>query len=288
MICLSPKSASQSWLSFMKYSHPLKNRSQALKLGQIRIPASKTWLSLILGVLVIWSLLKTVGTDNFLPNSFSELLEIFNYSFRPDLSIGYLGTVLQDALTTLAYAAAAMSLATFFGILGTLAALETLTSKPIAWLAQLVLLLSRSVHELVWALLLVQALGLSPWAGVLAIAIPYGGILGHIFTNQINDAPRPPLLALEAAGAGKLLTLAYGQVPAVFKAVTTYWAYRFECALRSAAVLSFVGLGGLGFRIEIALTDLNYAKAWTPIWVLIIMVVGFDFLSLRRSGQPEQ
>ncbi len=250
-------------------------------------PSSRTLLSLVLVATALWSIL-TVGTyAGFKPDSLSTVLEILSYAFRPDLSPGYVYQTFQDTLTTAAYAVCAMSLAVLLGFSGGVMSSGVLYGKALGQASRFFLAVLRAIHELIWALLLVQAFGLSPWTGVLAIAIPYGSILGRIFADQIKDAPKNQLAGLQTTGASKFMLLLYGRLPSMKAPVFSYLAYRFECALRSSAVLSFVGLGGLGFRIEIALRDLDFAKAWTPIWFLIILIAGFDYLISRsKSFQP--
>lgn len=203
-------------------------------------------------------------------------------ALAPERSPAYLLTVAGDAAVTAAYAVAAMSLATVVGLVAAVIASGVLLDR--AWLragCRVVLALTRSAHELVWALLFVAAMGLSPMAGVLAIAVPYAGVIGRVLGDRLRDVDPAPVRALTAAGASPLSRLFYGVVPQVAPDALGYLAYRLECALRSAAVLSFVGLGGLGFRIELALRDLDYARAWTPIYATLLLVVLVDWLGAR-------
>ncbi len=153
--------------------------------------------------------------------------------------------------------------------------------------ARAVLAALRAVHEIVWAILFVAAFGLSPAAGVLAIGVPYAGILGRILAERLQDAPSAPLDALRTSGASETEVLVYGRVPASAADVVSYAFYRLECAVRAAAVLSFVGLGGLGLRISTALDDLAFERMWTAVFALVLIVVGIDLWSalVRRRIQ---
>lgn len=142
----------------------------------------------------------------------------------------------------------------------------------------------RAIHELVWALLFVTALGLSPLAAVLALALPYAGILGRILADMLSDVPERPLAALRAAGASEWTVLLYGRLPHALPNMVSYALYRYECGIRSAAILSFVGLGGLGYQIQISLDDLRYNEVWTFVYCLVLLAVLVDTWSrvLRR------
>jgi phosphonate transport system permease protein len=134
----------------------------------------------------------------------------------------------------------------------------------------------RAIHELVWAWLFVASFGLTPYAAVFALAIPYGGILGRIFADMINDVPEEPIRALRTAGASRLQCLFYGYLPIVKASMISYTMYRYECAVRSSAIMSFVGLGGLGYQIQLSLDDLHYDEVWTFMYFLIILVILID------------
>ena len=143
----------------------------------------------------------------------------------------------------------------------------------------------RAIHELVWAWLFVASIGLTPFAAIFALAIPYGGTLGRIFADILNDVPREPINALKSSGASNLQILFYGYLPIAKADMISYIMYRFECAVRSSTIMSFVGLGGIGYQIQLALQDLNYNDVWTYMFFLTALVVLIDLWSniLRRE-----
>jgi len=196
----------------------------------------------------------------------------------PDLSPEILLLGLRGAWRTLVYATCGMTLAILIGFpLGILASGSTARFSETRWILtgtiRPLLGLLRSIHELVWAWIFVAAFGLTPLAAVAAIAIPYGGILGRIFADLLNDVEDKPLRMLRSSGAGPLQTFLYGRLPQVFPDLVSYGFYRFECAIRSAAIMSFVGLGGLGYQIEVSLADLKFSQAWTFVYVLILLIL---------------
>lgn len=217
------------------------------------------------------------------------LAEILLAFLTPELSLEVLGAAVRSAWITLSYAVAGMSLALAIGIPAGILASGTLVRRPGLRRATMVgtrafLGFTRAIHELVWAWLLVAAIGLSPLVAVLALALPYGGILGRIYADLLNDVPDGPLVSLRTAGAGELGVLAYGRMVMALPDMVAYGMYRLECAIRSSAIMSFVGLGGLGFQIELALADLLYSRVATFLYVLMLLVIAVDTWSgaIRR------
>lgn len=212
--------------------------------------------------------------------------QMLGAAFTPDLSPAHLRLTVAASGRTLAYAAAGMMLAFAVGIPFGLLASGTLgrSSRTLSATAigcRMLLGLLRAVHELVWALVLVFALGLSPVAGALAIGIPYAGILGRVIAEQLQDVPEGRLAALRASGADESHVLLYGRIPSALPDLVSYFFYRTECAVRSAAVLSIVGLGGIGYRITVGLDDLHYREVWTLIYALILIVAAVDLWSAQ-------
>jgi phosphonate transport system permease protein len=210
---------------------------------------------------------------------------------------------LGGARRTVVFAAAGMSLALLFGVvLGFLGSSAWWTGDPVAdaarsWSAprralapvlwsvtRVVIVGMRSVHELLWAVLFLAAFGLNSATAVIAIAIPYGGTLAKIFSEMIDEAPRDAANALRAAGASPLQVFCLGLVPRALPDLSAYAFYRFECAVRSSAVLGFFGFPTLGFFISASFENLHYAEVWTYLYVLVALVVGIELWSsaLRR------
>jgi phosphonate ABC transporter permease subunit PhnE len=239
-------------------------------------------LTLLLSLFFIWSLFSVDWNGEIIHSGgLTTAGQIFMALFQPDLSSDILLLAVESSWTTLSYAAAGMSLALiiafFFGIPASGILSKKAKSKTFIkafFRGQLGFM--RAIHELVWAWLFVASIGLSPFAAIFALAIPYGGILGRIFAEMLEDIPQDPIKALEAAGATRLQTLWYGYLPMVRANITSYAMYRFECAVRSSAIMSFVGIGGLGYQIQLSLDDLQYNEVWTFMFFLILLVVIID------------
>ncbi|MFQ5894998.1 MAG: phosphonate ABC transporter, permease protein PhnE [Nitrospinota bacterium] len=146
-------------------------------------------------------------------------------------------------------------------------------------LARLLLNAFRTVPELVWALVFVRAVGLGPFAGVLAIAVGYSGILGKVFSETYEAVDEDPLEALAAGGAGRISIFAYGVLPQSLPNLIAYGLYRWECAIRSSAVLGFVGAGGIGQQLELSMRMFRYGEVATLLLALLVLVCVADALS---------
>lgn len=144
--------------------------------------------------------------------------------------------------------------------------------------------LMRSIHELLWAVLFLAAFGLSNLSAVIAIAIPYAGTFAKVFSELLDEAPRDAAGALRAAGASPPQVFLFGLLPRAAADMTAYAFYRFECALRSAAILGFFGYPTLGYYVAASFENLYYGEVWTYLYVLFLLVVAFDAWSgtLRR------
>ena len=127
---------------------------------------------------------------------------------------------------------------------------------PVRWVCAFV----RAIHELFWALIFIQMLGLTPWTGVFAIALPYAAICAKVYAETLEEAQPQALQALPA-GVGVISAFFFVRLPDAWVHIKNYTSYRFECGLRSSAVLGFVGLPTLGFYLETAFSEGNYSEA---------------------------
>ena len=246
---------------------------------------SRRLLTFVLLAAVGWSLFSVSwGTGIIHTGGGSSAAQILKGLFTLDLSPSFLRLALRSSWTTVSYALAGITLAVAIGLpLGVLASgvLSSAHWSRLSAIGSVRLLLAflRSIHELVWAWLLVIAIGLSPVAAVLALAIPYGGILGRVYSEILVDIPQEPLRSLRAAGASELKVLLYGRLPMALPDMLSYTLYRFECGIRSVAIMSFVGIAGLGYQVQLSLDDLLYDQVWTLLLALIALITLVDVWS---------
>ena len=151
------------------------------------------------------------------------------------------------------------------------------TLLPGLWATtRIVIALLRSVHELIWAVLFLVSVGLTDTSAVLALALPYSGILAKIFSEMVDEVPRGPARALQTTGASGVQAYLVALVPQAVPDLLAYSFYRFECALRSSAVLGFFGIKTIGYLIRQSFTSTYYGEVWTYLYVLIATILVFD------------
>jgi phosphonate transport system permease protein len=139
--------------------------------------------------------------------------------------------------------------------------------------------LLRTIPEILWALIFVFMVGLGPFPGVLALGFHTAGVLGKLFGEVLEDVDPQPLEALQSTGASRLRILLYGILPQAAPQFVSYALYRWEVNIRAAAVLGFVGAGGLGQRIHVAISLFLERELLTLILAIYVMVTLVDALS---------
>lgn len=203
--------------------------------------------------------------------------------FPPAHDKEFLILVAKETWRTVAIATAGIALALLLAIpltlLGTSAlsvsALSGRMARLPAFLRQLIrwlLIVLRSVPELVWALVFVRVVGLGPTAGVLAIALTYAGMLGKVYTEILESGEAHATQSLMRNGSGRLPSFFYGLLPQNAAELTSYTVYRWECAIRSSAVLGFVGAGGLGQQLDNSMKMFKGGEVATLLMVFMLLV----------------
>jgi len=150
------------------------------------------------------------------------------------------------------------------------------------WLQQpmrLLMNLARSIPDLVIATVFIVAVGLGPFAGVMAITLNTGGVLAKLFSEAAEAIDKGPVEGVRATGAGKLQEIVWGVTPQVAPLWTSYALYRFESNARSATVLGLIGAGGIGQTLFETLNTFNYGQVAAIAVVIVTAVSLIDFLS---------
>ncbi len=142
----------------------------------------------------------------------------------------------------------------------------------------------RAINEIVFALVFVVAVGLGPFAGVLAIFVHTAGILGKLFSEAIENIEVGPIEGVRATGASKFQEILFGVIPQVIPLWISYILYRFESNVRSATVLGIVGAGGIGVSLYQSFRSFDYTKVCAILIILVVVVSVIDAASawLRR------
>lgn len=258
--------------------------------AQLRDPAApRRVLSVIVACVVLWPLLQGAGVQPgaLLDAQNVQVIGGFLAGFLPpETSADFAGYLWQATLETLAIATLGLLLAFVLAVplayLATSAVRERATQNL---MARLVLTVLRGVPELVWALVFVRVFGLGPAAGVLALGLTYGGMLGKVYAEILESEDSTPARALLRSGSPRALALLYGLLPLASKELVSYTVYRWECAIRASVVMGFVGAGGLGQLMDQAMKMLNGGEACSILLVFMALVLLADALSnwLRRA-----
>ena len=203
-----------------------------------------------------------VFISDFLTPDFSDIEQII-WKMVETIQIALWGTVLSIVLGVP------------FGLL---------SSSNIApvWIVQPVRRLmdaARAINELVFAILFVAAVGLGPFAGVMALFVHNLGIIAKLFSEAVEAIDPRPVEGIQATGASRLQQIIYGVIPQVLPLWSSFSLYRFETLVRSATVLGIVGAGGIGFIFYESFRSFQYDKAAAVIIVVVVSVTIIDIIS---------
>lgn len=237
-----------------------------------------TGIVIVLG-LFVWSAWETEISFARTVEGIPFMADFLRRMAPPDLSV--LGNAVKGAVQTLQIAVVGTGIAALLALpLGIVAARNTV-APWLFYIARSVLNAFRAIDTLVYALFFVAAVGLGPFPGVLAVVAYTTTVLAKLYSEAIEAIDPGPVEAATAAGATQLQTLVYAVIPQLLPLFVSYILYRFETNIRAAAILGFVGAGGIGFYIQTYLRMFNYPAASAVLLVLIAMVMAVDFASSR-------
>jgi len=236
---------------------------------------------------LLWGGLTVVLVVGFVPAEMTKLPLIFANSdnmrefgkdfLKPDfhqwpLYVGQMWLTIQMALW-------GTFLAVILAIPLGLAAAKNISPPWVSQPMRRFLDMLRSVPDLVVGTLFIVAVGLGPFAGVMALAISTGGVLGKLFSEAVEAIDRGPVEGVRATGAAPLQEIVWGVMPQVAPLWTSYALYRFESSSRSATVLGLIGAGGIGQVLFDSLNSFEYSRVAAIVIVIIVAVSLIDLLS---------
>ena len=284
------RSVPASKAAFTMAAHPTEHPDPAWR---ARVTGAVVFLILLWPMLVFSEFKPWLLFD---AQSLAATLRFLSDFLVPAHSLEFLKMVLVETWQTMAIATAGLALALLGAIPATLIVTERLSISRLgtgrmrfggALLRQAVralLVLLRSVPELVWALLFVRVVGLGATAGVIAIALTYSGMLGKVYAEILESSDAHATDVLLTNGSSRLTALLYGALPASASELVSYTVYRWECAIRGSAVMGFVGAGGLGQRMDESAKMMAGAEVSTMLIMFVLLVALADLVSklLRR------
>lgn len=221
----------------------------------------------------LWGEASLRATRQFLASFFppahsAEFLQLVAIATWKTIAIATVGTAIAVAIAFPLALIATRILSVSRLPTGRMAPLSATVRTALRWL----LIFLRSVPEIVWAMLFVRAVGLGDTAGVMAIGITYGGMLGKVYIEILESSETRATTALLENGAGRLQAFCYGAWPVCLPELTSYTVYRWECAIRASVVMGFVGAGGLGQQMELSMKMLAGGEVVSMLLVFVALV----------------
>ncbi|MGF1519561.1 MAG: phosphonate ABC transporter, permease protein PhnE [Nodosilinea sp.] len=252
-----------------------------------RPTAIKHWLGWLVATLIFlgcWQVISAATTWAFVWDAPQQGAQLIGRMLPPRWS--YINQLWKPLWDTLNIA----TLGTIMGVaialpLSFLAARNTTPNAWVRSFALLVIVTSRSVNSLIWALLLVAVIGPGLLAGVLAIGLRSIGFVGKLFSEAIEEIERHPVEAIAATGAGPLQVLSYGIVPQVLPTLAGVSVFRWDINIRESTVIGLVGAGGIGISLNATISSLQWSQASVIFLAIFVMVLLSEWVSatVRKS-----
>ncbi len=235
----------------------------------------------MLALLVVWSVNVTIieDTDWARMGSFAQVMETagqfvgLDFTLFPDLIAPTIETLMIACLGTLLGVLICIP-AAWFG------ALNVTPYKPVTYpLARGVMTISRSIHEIVWALFFVSAVGLGALAGIFAIAVRSVGFIAKISAEAIENINPGPVEAIRSVGGNSFQVMIYGILPQILPQVLGVIIFEWEINIRRSAILGLVGAGGLGLVFFRQMNTFNFHGVMSVIVAILFLILIGELLS---------
>jgi phosphonate transport system permease protein len=239
------------------------------------------WLALVAATVACWQIMNRNTVWLFVEDAPRQAADLLSRAWPPRWS--YLDRLWLPLWDTLNIA----TLGTLLGVaialpVAFLVAANTTPSRMLARpMALLVIVGSRSINSLIWALLLVAIIGPGLLAGILAIALRSVGFVGKLLYEAIEEVDPSQVEAMRATGASRLQVMDYAIVPQVLPAFAGISVFRWDINIRESTILGLVGAGGIGVQLESSLARL----AWSEITVIFCVILATVVLSEWVSRQ---
>lgn len=285
-----------SVLTSPRVSQAKMSRTSAEQPAKLSVPVDPNrgrkrmlWVSAAV-IIVVLHVLAIAGTDfdpTLLVDGWQGMARFISDAFPPNLDWE---TVIKPGLD-------ATLVTLWIGLLGTtlsipsaliLAVLASRTTSPhpVAYqISRSILSFFRAVPDIVFALIFVTAVGLGPFAGVLALICHNTGVMGKLWAESMEETDQGPQEALSTAGASRLQQITHGSLPLVVPQFVGLLLYRFDVNVRSSLVLGLVGAGGIGLLINQAIKSFQFDTMLTHIIIVLVLIVIVDQASgfIRRK-----
>ena len=233
---------------------------------------ARTGTQLACALLAAWMLARLGIRWDYVADAPAQIGDLMGRMFPPDW--GFAGALVGPLVQTVNIATLGTATAVVLSLpVAVLAALNTTPNRITYALARFVMVVSRSVDTLIWALIFIIVVGPGSLAGVLAVAVRSIGFVSKLLAEGIEEIDRGQVEAVAATGAGPLHTLLYGIVPQVKPIFTGVCIFRWDINIRESTVLGLVGAGGIGFALNEAILGLEWSRVGTILLVILAVVV---------------
>ncbi|RLV56666.1 phosphonate ABC transporter, permease protein PhnE [Aeromicrobium phragmitis] len=213
----------------------------------------------------------------------SHMGEFLTRLFPPDFS--KFGLIVELLIETLQMAIVGTALGAILSLIMAFGAASTIAPRWLYYPCRWTMNVIRSLPDLVIALMFVSAVGLGPFAGILAMTVGSIGSIGKVFAEAMEAVDRGPIVAMEAVGASKRQVIQYGIVPQALPMLTSYTLLLFEGNVRGATILGLVGAGGIGLELTTAMNRYEYGHLCAMVICIVVLVTIIDQASaiIRRK-----
>ncbi|MBC9942929.1 phosphonate ABC transporter, permease protein PhnE [Leucobacter sp. cx-328] len=253
----------------------LDPRERARLEAAFTVPRARFMLGIPVALIVlVWSF--NGAQFNFLKlgEGAVNMGEFLSRLFPPDFS--KIDTILRLLLETFQMAVVGTVLGAGLALLVAFCAASNIAPKWLYFPSRWIMNIIRSVPDLVFALMFVSAVGLGPFAGILAMTLGSIGSIGKIFAEAMEQVDPGPVTAMEAVGASKRQVIQYGILPQAAPLLTSYTLLLFEGNVRGATILGLVGAGGIGLELTTALRMYDYGHLSAIIICIVLLVTAID------------
>ncbi|WP_282857261.1 phosphonate ABC transporter, permease protein PhnE [Pseudoclavibacter helvolus] len=239
------------------------------------IPRARFMLGIPVAVIVLlWSFAGAEFNFAKLGDGAINMGEFLSRLFPPDFS--KFGTIFSLLIETLQMAIVGTVLGAVLSLFMAFAASSNIAPKWMYYPARWVMNIIRSVPDLVFALMFVSAVGLGPFAGILAMTLGSIGSIGRVYAEAIESVDRGPMSAMQAVGASRRQLIQYGVLPQAAPLLVSYTLLLFEGNVRGATILGLVGAGGIGLELTTAMKMYDYGHLSAIIICIIVLVTLID------------
>jgi phosphonate transport system permease protein len=230
---------------------------------------------------LVWSIRNVQVIPEFLYDAHNQMGDLFRRMWPPDVAY-YPESVHAALIETIHIASLGTILALVMGVpVGLMAARNIVPFRLVNEFARLILVASRSVNSLVWALLFVAIFGPGALAGTIAIAFRSIGFVGKLFAEAVEESSPGPIEALRAAGASGPALLVKGYWPQVQPSFWSIALFRWDINVRESAVLGLVGAGGIGTVLDAAMNFFQWTRVATVLLSIFVVVILAEIIVTR-------